>query len=63
MRRQGKRGGEMNSPLQKGRRAVLKDRVYRGGRRAALKDRVYTEGTKGEGNAAAEDSRAFRRVR
>ncbi len=38
MRRQGKRDGEVNSPLQNGRRAVLKDRVY-------------TEGTKGDGNA------------
>ena len=38
MRRQGKRDGEVNSPLQNG-------------RRAALKDRVYTGGTKGDGNA------------
>src|SRR5712691_6832921 len=28
MRRQGKRDGEVNSPLQNGRRAALKDRVY-----------------------------------
>src|SRR6266702_972091 len=38
MRREGKRDGEVNSPLQNG-------------RRAALKDRVYTGGTKGDGNA------------
>src|SRR6266567_3910281 len=38
MRRQGKRDGEVNSPLQNG-------------RRAALKDRVYTGGTKGDGKA------------
>ncbi len=30
MRRQGKRDGEVNSPLQNGRRAALKDRVYTG---------------------------------
>jgi len=30
MRRQGKRDGEVNSPLQNGRREALKDRVYTG---------------------------------
>src|SRR5260370_904580 len=31
MRRQGKRDGDVNSPLQNGRRAALKDRVYTAG--------------------------------
>src|SRR6266446_10434811 len=37
MRRQGKRDGEVNSPLQNGRRAALKDRVYRGGKKSGPK--------------------------